>query len=98
MPQQLVEPPLDAFTLDALDVLFLWPPRSLGLCGTTDSPVQPMERRVGAAAEKPPLPAPREPVNWARGISARHGVGPHAWLGQAEPAGAADGAGGWGAD
>lgn len=68
------------------------------LCGTTYIPVQPMEQKVGAAAEKLPLPTPREPVSRARGSRARHEVGPHAWLGQAEPAGAADGVGGWRAD
>ena len=64
------------------------------LCGTTNGPVLPMEQRVGAAAEKTPLPAPRELVNRTRESNARRGVGPHAWLGQAEPVGAADGAGG----
>lgn len=53
-----------------------------------------MQQRVGAAAEKPLLPATRELVNGTRESSARPGVGPHAWLGQAEPTGAADGAGG----
>lgn len=96
MPKQSVETPQDAFTLDALGVLFPWPPRSLVFRGITDSPAQPMEQRVGAVAEKPPLPAPRELINGARESGARRGVGPHAWLGQAEPAGAADGARGGG--
>lgn len=51
---------------------------------------------MGAADKNPLLPSPRALVTGAGESSARHGVGPCAWLVQTEPIGAADGAGGVG--
>lgn len=88
-PEQSAELPQESSPLDALGILFLCPP--------WDHP-QLMEQKVAAAA---PIFC-QVPESWSKGSGrAIPGVEwvPMSWLGQAEPAGASDGAGrGWGAD